>query len=116
VAVVADMVIHAADDAAIPRCVELEPQQLQQLRKRCGTGFRIFSADEGESGPNSFHLKRTKEGAILVSASIIKLDSESAEVGAGYEDMMGSGAGFRYTLRRVGGLWRVIKVEGVTAS
>jgi hypothetical protein len=114
-AVVTDMVIHAADDVTIPRCVELSPGQLQQLKERCGPRFRILSADEAEFGPNSFHLKRTREEAILVRASIISLDGGAADVGASYDEL-GSGSGFRYRLQRIGDRWRVIKVEFVSAS
>jgi hypothetical protein len=47
--VIVHMVVHADEDAALVRFVDLHSPDLEQVRKLCGPRFRILPIDEAES-------------------------------------------------------------------
>ena len=124
-ALLADMVIKADDSGTLVRFVELSPAEAEQLRKRCGERYQVFSiemaeeyrdrpADEGAAGWG-IRLKGTQQDGVHIHAQITRIHQSRADAVGSYQGRL-CGSGWQFKLRRSDGVWRVVSSRCTVAE
>jgi hypothetical protein len=111
------MVTNAATDLEYVRFVELQPDEVERLRERCGNQFSIFGTNKMEyiSDQEDYHLHGSKRTGSLISVGVANMRRRSAEAYGSYLHP-GSVANFRYRLVKEKGRWRILSSDFESAS
>jgi hypothetical protein len=124
-ALLADMVTKADDTGALIRFVDLSPSDVQQLRKRCGGRYQVFpiemAEEYGDSPSNEgapdrgLRLKGTQKDGVHIRTEVTRIRRSGADAVGSYQGRL-CGSGWRFTLYRSEGVWRVTSSECTVAE